>query len=400
MFDPHAQLTDFLITFELFSKEGAVTKVVVDVILLVGLFIIAGILYSICHSVVGKTLTNFFRKTTNKQDDILVTSRFIKRFTLLIPAVILWRWAPEVLRSGHASHGAFVLFSVYLIVITLSILFSTLNTFNRVYKSREISREMPITGILQTIKILLTVGAGVMILSVLLGKSPALIFSGFGALTAILMLVFKDPLLGLAAGLQLSSNKLVAVGDWIEVPKYRADGVVLELALTTVKVQNWDKTITTIPTYSLISESFKNWQGMAQSGLRRIKRSLPLDIETIRFLYDDEIEHHKQNPLLADYFTAKEAEFMSSDSTHPQNERRLTNIGTYRAYIYAYLNAHSQISDQGTLLVRQLEPTALGLPIEVYCFCKDNRWVHYEDIQSDIFDHLISILPDFGLRVF
>jgi len=233
-----------------------------------------------------------------------------------------------------------------------------------------------------------------------------LLFSGLGAMTAVLMLVFKDPLLGFIAGIQLSANRMVARGDWIEMPKYGADGDVLEVALTTVKIQNWDKTITTIPTYALITESFKNWRGMTESGGRRIKRAINIDMQSIKFCDDDMLARFIKIQHVAEYMERKRDEIASwnaergVDASTPVNGRRLTNVGTFRAYVVAYLNSHPMIDADMTFLVRQLAPTPHGLPIEIYVFSRDQDWVRYEDIQSDIFDHILAVSSEFDLRVY
>jgi len=226
-------------------------------------------------------------------------------------------------------------------------------------------------------------------------------------MTAILMLIFKDSILGLSAGIQLSTNRMVARGDWIEMPKFGADGEVLDVALTTVKVRNWDKTITTIPTYALISDSFKNWRGMSESGVRRIKRSIYIDISSIEFLSEQQIDKLKKVNLLKKYISEKECEIAQWNKQLPEegqdnpiNARALTNLGTFRAYVREYVKNHPKIDDTQTLLIRQLQPTEHGIPIELYIFTNDNRWVEYESIQSDIFDHLLAILPEFNLRAF
>ena len=400
MIDFHLRLTEFLQSkFNL--PEGLALSSSVDVIMLLGLLLVAGLIYFICYRLVLSVISKIAAKSKNTWDDEFINNGVIKRLARFIPALLLWSLVPLTLRTAGLSKAAETFFSVVLIILTMSVVFSILNTFINLYGRREISKEVPLKGVSQTIKILFSIGAGVMILSVILGKSPAIIFSGFGALTAILMLVFKDSILGLAAGLQLSSNRMIAVGDWIEVPKYGADGNVLELALTTVKVQNWDKTITTVPTYALISDSFKNWRGMSESGLRRIKRSLRIHLDTIRILTTEEVARLSQNPLLSDYLSAKQTELESGTNTevNPQLTRQLTNVGTYRAYLKAYIDAHELISDEATQLVRQLQPTEKGLPIEIYLFSKDNRWVQFENLQSDLFDHFIAILPEFGLKL-
>ncbi len=400
MIDFHLKLTEFLQSqFNL--QEGLALSSSVDVIMLLGLVLVAWLIYFVCYRLVLSVISKIAAKSKNTWDDEFINTGVIKRLARFIPALLLWSLVPLALRTAGLSKAAETLFSVVLIILTVSVVFSILNTFINLYGRREISKEVPLKGVSQTIKILFSIGAGVMVLSVILGKSPAIIFSGFGALTAILMLVFKDSILGLAAGLQLSSNRMIAVGDWIEVPKYGADGNVLELALTTVKVQNWDKTITTVPTYALISDSFKNWRGMSESGLRRIKRSLRIHLDTIRILTTEEVARLSQNPLLSDYLSAKQTELESGTNAevNPQLTRQLTNVGTYRAYLRAYIDAHELISDEATQLVRQLQPTEKGLPIEIYLFSKDNRWVQFENLQSDLFDHFIAILPEFGLKL-
>jgi miniconductance mechanosensitive channel len=241
--------------------------------------------------------------------------------------------------------------------------------------------------------------------SLLIGKSPLLLFSGLGAMTAVLLLVFKDPILGFVAGIQLSANNMLMVDDWLEMPKYGADGDVVDITLTTVKVRNWDRTITTIPTYALISDSFKNWRGMTESGGRRIKRAICIDTSSVHFLNDNELERLRKAQLLTHYIEDKLRDIdacnreQNIDPSFPANGRRLTNLGTFRAYLVAYLKNHKGIHQGMIQMVRQLDPTPNGLPIEVYAFCNDINWVAYEGIQADIFDHILAVVPEFGLRV-
>ncbi|MCH8221760.1 MAG: mechanosensitive ion channel, partial [Proteobacteria bacterium] len=261
-------------------------------------------------------------------------------------------------------------------------------------------------GYVQIAKIILYCIGAILVISTLLDRSPLLLLGSFGALTAVLMLVFRDTILSLVASVQLIGNDMVRVGDWIEMPGCSADGDVIDVALHTVKVQNWDKTITTIPTHKLISESFRNWRGMSESGGRRIKRSLLLDQNSIRFLTDEETAKFERFALLENYITTKRQELstdntdLSGDEAAAVNLRRLTNIGTFRAYIVSYLRGRADISDTMTFLVRQLPPGADGLPIEIYIFTNTTEWVSYEAIQADIFDHLLAIIPEFGLRVY
>jgi miniconductance mechanosensitive channel len=283
---------------------------------------------------------------------------------------------------------------------------AVLNLVNDVYQRRPDAHSRPIKGYLQVIKILLYGAALVLVTAVVLGRSPLLLLSGFGALAAVLMLVFKDTILSLVASVQLTSNDMIRVGDWIEMPQLSADGDVIDIALHTVKVQNWDKTITTIPTHRLITDSFKNWRGMSESGGRRVKRSLYIDQNSIRFLAPAEREGLRRIMLIDEYLATKRAELeawnlkLDERGKEPVNTRRVTNIGTFRAYVFNYLRHHPSINAGMTLLVRQLEPGPTGLPLEIYCFTNTTAWRAYEDIQSDIFDHLLAVLPEFHLRLY
>ena len=277
---------------------------------------------------------------------------------------------------------------------------------NELYERLPRSKNRPIKGFIQVIKILVLCGAAIIMISVLIDESPLLLLSGLGAVTAVLLLVFKDTILSLVASVQLTTNDMLRVGDWIEMPSMNADGDVIDISLHTVKVQNFDKTITTIPTHRLVSDAYRNWRGMSDAGGRRIKRSLTIDQNSVRFLNDEEVGDLKRFRVLRDYLEAKkqeiaewnESELAGEDSI---NARRITNIGTLRAYIIGYLQSHPKINDQGfTLLVRQLPPSPEGLPIEIYCFTNTTNWNEYEGIQADVFDHLLAILPEFDLKIF
>ncbi len=281
-----------------------------------------------------------------------------------------------------------------------------LNYVNELYERQPEARSRPIKGYVQLLKIVLFTGAGILVIATLIEKSPLLLLSGLGAMAAVLLLVFKDTILSLVASVQLTSNDMLRVGDWIEMPQLNADGDVVDIALHTVKVQNWDKTITTIPTHRLIAESYKNWRGMSASGGRRIKRPLLVDQNSIRFLDHEETQRVRRFSLLDTYLARKDEELRRwneaaiGSEADPVNARRLTNIGTFRAYVFAYLKAHKRISKDKTLLVRQLPPSPNGLPLEIYCFTNTTAWGDYEEIQSDIFDHLLAIMPEFGLRLY
>ncbi|MEO0501326.1 MAG: mechanosensitive ion channel family protein [Pseudomonadota bacterium] len=295
-----------------------------------------------------------------------------------------------------------------LIVLSLAMAISwALNYANELYARRPEARSRPLKGYVQVLKIVVFCAAAILMIAVLIEQSPLLLLSGLGAMAAVLLLVFKDTILSLVASVQLTSNDMLRVGDWIEMPSMGADGDVVDIALHTIKVQNFDKTITTIPTHRLISDAFRNWRGMSESGGRRIKRALTLDQNSARFLNDDEIAKLKRFRLLDDYIARKEEEITAwnaqelSGDCDTINARRITNIGTLRAYVIAYLKHHPRIaSEDFTLLVRQLPPGPHGLPLEIYCFTDTVNWAEYEAIQADIFDHMLAILPEFDLRIF
>lgn len=294
---------------------------------------------------------------------------------------------------------------VLLIFVFLRVLSQFLRIVEIIYQSSTKANSKPIKGYLQSIHIVAFLVGVLYALAIILNKSPLVLFSGLGAVTAILMLIFKDTLLSLVAGIQITTNELIRVGDWIEIPQFNADGSVIEIALHTVKVQNWDKTITVIPAHKFLENSFKNWRGMQESGGRRIKRSLFVDIQSIRFLNESDTEKFKKVRVLKGYMDSKEKEILEYNRNVDENERnvlpnirKLTNVGTFRSYISYYLQNHPQIHKDLTFIVRQLAPTSEGLPIEIYVFTNDTRWAVYEDVQSNIFDHLLAIMPEFGLR--
>lgn len=385
---------------------------VIDAVLFVCVLLAAFLSFIIVRKILVRIVYKVVKKTANTWDDELLNSRLSSWLSMLVPAVIILNAAPHAIVTVHDGEALFsagvqITAKVFIIILSFLAFNSVLNIIERLYQRFDISRELPIKGFFQVIKIVLLIAAIIFIISTLIGKSPVLIFSGLGAMTAVMMLIFKDSILGLVAGIQLSANRMVARGDWIEMLRFGADGEVMEVALTTVKVKNWDKTITTIPTYALISDSFKNWRGMSNSGVRRIKRSVNIDMSTVGFLDDEQMQKMKQISLLKDYLSEKEKEITEwneqntgAEEPNKVNARSLTNLGTFRAYMREYLSNHPKISSEETLLVRQLQPTEHGIPIELYVFTNDNAWAKYEDIQSDIFDHFLSILPEFDLRAF
>ncbi|MDJ0652671.1 MAG: mechanosensitive ion channel [Xanthomonadales bacterium] len=343
--------------------------------------------------------------TRSQWDDMLVEHKVFARVAETVPAVVIYFGAPLVpeldARVMDIIRNVALAYLALMVTLALGALLSAVNA---IYKTYPISRERPLTGFIQVAKIAIYVLGGVVVISALIDKSPLVLLTGFGAMTAILLLVFKDTILSLVASVQLTSLDMVRVGDWIEMPQYNADGDVIDVALHTVKVQNWDKTITTVPTHKLISESFRNWRGMSESGGRRIKRSLFLDVSSVRFLSEDEVERFKEFALLKGYIEDKQRELAEYNARIPDtanvNLRRLTNLGTFRAYLFNYLKHHPEIHDSMTLLVRQLQPGPTGIPIEVYAFTRTTAWGEYERIQADIFDHILAQCSEFGLRVF
>lgn len=338
-------------------------------------------------------------------NETLHQCRFFRRIAHIIPASLLHLGAPYVLEAEHITLVLTLKFSlIYLIIAAARAVFAVFNSVQAIYDNSRYASRVPIDGFVQVAKLLFLVIAILLIVSQLLDKSPTLLLSGVGALTAIIILVFRDTILGFVSGINIVANRTVTNGDWIEMPKYNADGTVMAVGLTTVKVRNWDKTISTIPTYALMSESIKNWRGMQESGGRRIKRSIHIDIQSIDFCSEEQLSQLGEIALLSDYLKEFKAELQKSDQQIAPDKalyvNKFTNIGVYRKYVENYLKQHPQVNQDMTLIVRQLSPAPTGLPIEIYCFSKDKNWVNYEGIQSDIFDHCIAILPEFRLKPF
>ncbi|MFL2545930.1 MAG: mechanosensitive ion channel family protein [Candidatus Rariloculaceae bacterium] len=347
-----------------------------------------------------------FRGTVFTWDDTLIEHKVFARFAQIIPALIFYYGLEHMtgLPDGVVTVGENVAVAYGILMLSLACggLISAANT---IYESYPVARERPIKGILQVVKLAVFVLAGVLMIAALTDRSPVILLSGLGAMTAVLLLIFKDTILSLVASVQLTSLDMVRVGDWIEMPQCGADGDVVDVALHTVKVQNWDKTITTIPTHRLIVESFKNWRAMGESGGRRIKRDLRIDINSVRFLSVEETEKFKRFALLSEYIDEKLEELTAYNDglgreTDNVNLRKLTNIGTFRAYVLSYLKNHPRIHRDMTLLVRQLQPSPTGLPLEIYAFTNITEWGVYEDIQADIFDHLLAVAGEFGLSMY
>jgi miniconductance mechanosensitive channel len=376
-----------------------------QIVWLAALVVGAVAVYFVARRVLVVAIRRLAARSTVTWDDALVEHNVFLRLAHLAPALLVF-YGVQVVPDLHQTLSVLiqrVAIATMVVVVALSA-GAFLTAVNEIYSRDPENRHRPIKGYLQVVKIVFYVVAALLVVSNLMDRSPWVFLSGLGAMAAVLLLIFRDTILGLVASLQLTGNDMVHVGDWIEMPQYGADGDVIDVALHTVKVQNWDKTITTIPTHKLIETSFKNWRGMSQSGGRRIKRALSFDMGSIRFLEDDEIECFGRFALLKDYIAAKREELAAHnaepgrDASMNADIRRLTNIGTLRAYIHSYLRNHPKIHQGMTLLVRQLSPSGEGLPIEVYAFTNDTSWAAYEDIQADIFDHILAIAPEFGLR--
>ncbi|MFS0577071.1 mechanosensitive ion channel family protein [Sporosarcina sp. 179-K 3D1 HS] len=357
----------------------------------------------ITKKVVIRFITHIVSKNKFKWNDVLLEQQVFQKSSHFVPAIIIYNFA-----STFPAHQKLIETAAltYIIFVALSVINSVLNVVNDIYQTYEIAKTKPIKGYIQVSKIIIIILGVILVIANLMGESPLILLSGIGALSAVFMLVFRDSLLGLVAGIQLSANEMVRVGDWIEMSKYGANGDIIDISLNTVMVRNFDKTVTMIPSYALISDSFINWRGMQESGGRRIKRALYIDMSSITFCTNEMIEDYKNIHYLTDYITDREREIEEYNINNQINRnnvvngRALTNIGVFRAYILQYLQSHPRIHQEMTLMVRQLAPVENGLPIEIYAFVNDTTWTVYETVQADIFDHLFAIAPEFGLRVF
>ncbi|RLD87244.1 MAG: mechanosensitive ion channel family protein [Bacteroidetes bacterium] len=360
----------------------------------------------IVKRVIISSIAALTKRTKNDWDDVFVKQKVFNRLAHLAPALIVYYSLQYIFEAEKLVDFLGNLTQTYMILVVLMVIDSVLNAMHEIYMKLPISQGRNIKGYIQVVKIIFYTMGIILIISVYSGETPKALMAGVGAMAAVLMLVFKDTILGFVASIQLSANKMVNVGDWISMPKYNADGDVIDISLNTVKVQNWDKTIATIPTYALVSESFNNWKGMEDSGGRRIKRSINIDMNSVTFLDEAQIEKLGNFHLLKDYISNKQKEIaeynksLQLEEGTVTNGRKMTNLGTFRKYLEEYLQHHPMISNEMTFLVRHLQPTDKGLPVEIYVFSKDQAWANYEAIQADIFDHTLAILPEFDLHVF
>lgn len=375
------------------DTEGRVWKIVITIAA-------AGLFYFIAKKWLSVLLKRIVGRTKNTWDDILYDQGFFRKLAALIPPLAAYVVLTFIEWEYKGIVRRFV--DVWLIIVSLFIINSLLTSINRIYESYPVSKNRPITFFIQLIKVFLYTVVVITIISVLVNKSPEHLIVGLSAFAAVLLLIFKDSILGFVAGIQLTANKMIRIGDWIQMDKNNANGSVLEVNLYTVKVQNWDMTISTIPTYQLVSESFTNWRGMQESDGRRIMRSINIDMNSVHFLSHDEIQKFTTSAFLKDYIDQMLEKLgnINKDKMTVLDERKLTNIGIFRYYMDAWINANPDININMIHMVRQLQPGPTGMPIQIYCFSANKEWVSYEKLQADIFDHIMAVLPEFGLKVY
>lgn len=392
------QLLSWLESFGIASYFAIILQSLIVFIIIVILAVISDF---IARKLILSLISKMVKKTKNEWDDILLKRNVFNKLSHFAPAILVYMSAGVINHQGlsdfvvGASH-------VYMICLVIVLLDNFLSALIDIYQTMPMSKNRPIKGFVQVVKIFFYAMGVISIMALLFDKNPLSIIAGMGAFAAVLILVFKDTILGFVASVQLSVNQMVNVGDWISMPSKNTDGTVLDISLNTVKIQNWDKTISTIPTYSLVSESFSNWKGMEESGGRRIKRHFCIDMKSVHFLSEEEILEFEKIDLISNYIKTKKAEIakLNKNVNTLVNQRRLTNVGTFRIYLEEYLKQNVNINTEMTFLVRQLQASEKGLPIEIYVFSKDIEWANYEAIQSDIFDHIFAVLPEMGLSVF
>ena len=361
---------------------------------------------ALCRKVLLKVIARIVKQTKATWDDILFDHSVLVHLSRMVAPVIIYLCIPVAFAGSTAMAFIQRLCLIFIIVTFLSFVNSFLKAAYSVYSEMESLRGKPLKGLLQTLQVLLWFIGGIVVVSILIGKSPLALLAGLGASAAILMLVFKDSIMGVVSGVQLSANDMLRVGDWITMPKYGANGYVIEVTLNTVKVRNFDNTITTIPPYLLVSDSFQNWRGMRESGGRRVKRSINIDMTSVRFCTPEMLEKFRKISLLKDYIDrTEEVVRVYNEENHIDNEvlvngRRQTNLGVFRAYLTAYLKSLPVVNTELNCMVRHLQPTDHGLPVELYFFSNVKDWIPYEAVQADVFDHVLAIIPEFGLRVF
>lgn len=375
-------------------------------IILVIILAIAFLGDAICKHVILTTVTRLVKKTKATWDDVVFDRKVMIYLSHLVAPIILYILLPLAISNAGLLTFILRICMIYIIAVFLKFISALLSALYHVYSEREQFRDRPLKGLLQTVQVILFFIGGIIIVSILIDKSPMVLLTGLGASAAVLMLVFKDSIMGFVSGIQLSANNMLKVGDWIEMPKYGADGTVIEVTLNTVKVRNWDNTITTIPPYALVSDSFQNWRGMQESGGRRIKRSIRIDMNSVKFCTPEMLAKYRKIRLLKDYIEETEKVVEEYNKEHGidnsvlVNGRRQTNLGVFRAYLTNYLRSLPAVNQDLTCMVRQLQPTEQGIPLELYFFSSIKAWIPYEGVQADVFDHVLAIIPEFDLHVF
>ena len=372
------------------------------------ILIVAFIADAVCRNILLKAVAHLVKQTKATWDDIVFDRKVMVHLSRMVAPIIIYIFIPIAFAETSQTTVGFIqrMCLISLIITFLSFINSFLKAIYTVYSEKEQFRNRPLKGMLQTVQVVLWFVGAIIVVSILINKSPVSLLAGLGASAAILMLVFKDSIMGFVSGVQLSANDMLKVGDWIAMPKYGADGTVIEVTLNTVKVRNWDNTITTIPPYLLVSDSFQNWRGMQESGGRRVKRSINIDMTSVKFCTPEMLAKYRKILLLKDYVEKTEQVIKDYNEEHDidnsilVNGRRQTNLGVFRAYLTAYLKSRPDINQGLTCMVRQLQPTDHGIPMELYFFSAIKEWVPYEGVQADVFDHVLAIIPEFDLQVF
>jgi miniconductance mechanosensitive channel len=409
-------LSDWLDTWGLTGQFGQFLHLI---ILLGALFLVGFAIDRLTRGVIRMVIYRIVKRSENPYDDILLEKGVFRRIAHFAPAVVVYYMLPHIFNGvylvGEVNTDLVLktfigisqkAMSIYMIGIGASIIMSGMSALNEIYTHLDVSGRVPIRGYIQVVQFLIVLIAAIWILSIIFDFPLKGFFTGLGAFMAVLVIVFRDTLLGLMASIQLSVNKMVRIGDWVTIPSRNADGTILDITVNTVKVENWDKTITTMPTYSLVSEAVQNWRGMEESDGRRIKRSVNIDIGSVHFCTDQLLDRLENIDLVTDYIRIKRTEFAELNKKFPNAELsvangiRLTNLGIFRKYLELYLSGHPDIQHEMTTMVRQLQPTERGIPIEIYGFSSEKSWELYENIQSDIFDHVLAVIPEFELHVF
>lgn len=375
-----------------------------DIIIVIGLSLLVDF---IARKVILRVVGRYVRRSKNNYDDILLEKRVFRSLAHLLPSLVIYYSIPYLFDESVALVGVLQkLTIIYMIITFISVGHKFLKALEYIGLNSPRFEGKPVSSYIQVGMIVMYIAGGVFIISNLMDKSATTILTTFGAATAIILLIFRDTILGLVASIQIAGNDMVRIGDWVSMPKYGADGDVIEINLTTVKIRNWDKTITTVPTYAFISDSFKNWRGMISQGVRRIKRSINVDIQTVKFVDDELFQKLLKVERIRNYLKERSEDIAKSNSEKKVdkslliNGRHLTNIGVFRVYIEAYIAEHPNVAKDQTMMVRQLQPTEMGIPLEIYCFSNDIEWLNYEKIQSDVMDHLLASIKEFELEIF